>query len=63
MLSRAADASFNAASVDADQSTSDTLVCLSSGAALGRAPLDSTARAEFEQALTTLCAANPKPQP
>ena len=35
MLSRAADASFNAASVDADQSTSDTLVCLSYIAAFG----------------------------
>ena len=31
MLRRAADASFNSASVDADQSTSDTLLCLSSG--------------------------------
>ena len=57
MLARAADASFNAASVDADQSTSDTLVCLSSGAALGRPPLDAAGRAEFEAALTELCAA------
>lgn len=56
MLRRAADASFNAASVDADQSTSDTLVCLSSGAQLGAAPLDAAGCEAFEAALTELCA-------
>ena len=53
MLSRAADVSFNCASVDADQSTSDSLLCLSSGAvelAAGDAALK-----EFESALTSLC--------
>ena len=47
----AADASFNACSVDADQSTSDSLVCLSSGAV---APSAAELPA-FEAALTTLC--------
>ena len=56
MLGRAADASFNCASVDADQSTSDSLVCLSSGASLGKPPLDAKGCAEFEAALTELCA-------
>ena len=55
MLRRAADASFNAASVDADQSTSDSLLCLSTGAALGHTPLDAAACLEFEAALTKLC--------
>ena len=56
MLKRAADASFNCASVDADQSTSDSLVCLSSGAA-GPPPegAEGAAAAEFERALTALC--------
>ena len=40
MLRAAADASFNCMSVDADQSTSDTLVCVSSN----RVPLPATAR-------------------
>ena len=54
MLQRAADASFNCVSVDADQSTSDSLVCASSGVV----PLpdgDDGALAEFEAALTSLC--------
>lgn len=50
MLSRACDASFNCASVDGDQSTSDTLVCLSSQAApFGGSPAE---LADFEAALT-----------
>ena len=53
MLRRAAGTSFNACSVDADQSTSDSLVCLSSGkVAAGEAEL-----AAFEAALTGLCEA------
>lgn len=52
MLARAASTSFNACSVDADQSTSDSLVCLSSGAVAAPAPAELAA---FEAALTTLC--------
>lgn len=54
MLGRIADSTFNCVSVDADQSTSDTLLCLSSGAKA--LPDDSSALAEFEAALTTLAA-------
>lgn len=57
MLRRAAEGSFNAASVDADQSTSDSLVCLSSGAALGKPRLDARGLQDFETALCGLCAA------
>lgn len=53
MLRRAADVSFNCASVDADQSTSDSLLCLSSRAVA--APSDEKGLAEFEAALTELC--------
>ena len=53
MLSKAADSSFNACSVDADQSTSDSLVCLSSGAVVPSAE----GLADFERALTQLCEA------
>ncbi|KAG8461642.1 hypothetical protein KFE25_001260 [Diacronema lutheri] len=54
MLPRVAAASFNCISVDGDQSTSDTLIALASGAvplASGSAPL-----AEFERALLSVCA-------
>jgi len=57
MLRAAADASFNCMSVDADQSTSDTLVCVSSN----RVPLPdgekaaAAALAEFEAALGAVC--------
>ena len=54
MLRRAADISFNACSVDADQSTSDSLVCLSSGVVGGEGGA-STDLSEFEAALTGLC--------
>eukprot|EP00966_Prymnesium_polylepis_P262004 6052578-Prymnesium_polylepis.1 len=56
MLRRAAGVSFNCVSVDADQSTSDTLLCLSSR----KTPLptgdaeQAAALAEFEAALTRL---------
>lgn len=52
MLSRCADVSFNCASVDADQSTSDSLVCLSTGPG---ATIEGQALADFEAALTELC--------
>ena len=57
MLRRAADASFNAASVDADQSTSDSLLCLSSRRVRGgeSGGLSAAECDEFERALTTLC--------
>jgi len=55
MLRRAAAASFNCMSVDADQSTSDTLLCLSSGAVA--APATDAELAAFEAALTELCTA------
>jgi glutamate N-acetyltransferase/amino-acid N-acetyltransferase len=54
MLRRVADRSFNCASVDSDQSTSDSFVCLSSGAA-GGAPLDAAGLEEFEAELTAMC--------
>ena len=60
MLKRAADVSFNCASVDADQSTSDALLCLSSGLKKVKAGSSEGGRAqleEFEQALTELCVA------
>jgi len=52
MLERAAGVSFNCISVDADQSTSDTLVCLSS--AMTPLPEGDAALAEFETALTAV---------
>ncbi len=51
MLARAAQVSFNCMSVDADQSTSDTLACASSQLR----PLPPGGAAEFEAALTMLC--------
>ena len=53
MLRRAADVSFNCASVDADQSTSDSLLCLSSRKVAP--PTDDAGLVEFEAALTKLC--------
>ena len=49
LLARAADASFNAISVDSDTSTSDTVALVSSG----RVPCPDLA--EFERALQTVC--------
>jgi glutamate N-acetyltransferase/amino-acid N-acetyltransferase len=49
MLARAADATFNAISVDSDTSTSDTVVLVSSG----RVPCPG--RAAFEEALNGVC--------
>ena len=49
LLARAADASFNAISVDSDTSTSDTVAIVSSG----RVPCPDLA--EFERALLTVC--------
>jgi glutamate N-acetyltransferase/amino-acid N-acetyltransferase len=49
MLKKAADQSFNSISVDGDESTSDTLVVLSSN------KIDGTDEAEFEQALMEVC--------
>ena len=54
MLRRVAAASFNCMSVDADQSTSDTLVCLSS-AAVSLDAADAEGLAQFEAALTRVC--------
>ena len=54
MLRRVAAASFNCMSVDADQSTSDTLVCLSS-AAVRLDAADAEGLAQFEAALTRVC--------
>ena len=53
MLRRAADVSFNCDSVDADQSTSDSLLCLSSRKVAP--PTDDAGLVEFEAALTKLC--------
>uniref|UniRef100_A0A7S0LID0 Arginine biosynthesis bifunctional protein ArgJ, mitochondrial n=1 Tax=Coccolithus braarudii TaxID=221442 RepID=A0A7S0LID0_9EUKA len=55
MLAAAADSSFNCMSVDADQSTSDTLVCISSATTPLKASRDQEALAEFEGALRQLC--------
>ena len=52
MLPRAVDGSFNALSIDSDQSTSDTVALLASGAV----PLPAARRAEFEAALAEVCA-------
>ncbi|KAL1500463.1 hypothetical protein AB1Y20_013120 [Prymnesium parvum] len=52
MLRRVVDVSFNCVSVDADQSTSDTMLCLSS--AVKPLPPGEAALAEFEAALTAL---------
>jgi glutamate N-acetyltransferase/amino-acid N-acetyltransferase len=49
MLKKAADQSFNSISVDGDESTSDTLVVLSSN------KIDGTDESEFEQALMEVC--------
>ncbi len=51
MLPRAVDGSFNAMSIDSDESTSDTVVLVSSN----KVPLPEDRRDEFEAALTTVC--------
>lgn len=50
MLTRAVEPSFNSISVDSDTSTSDTVLAISSGRAIGQD------LAEFERALHTVCA-------
>ncbi len=54
MLSAAADASFNAISVDGDTSTNDTILLLANGAS-GVAVTDEESRALFVAALNELC--------
>jgi glutamate N-acetyltransferase / amino-acid N-acetyltransferase len=51
MLPRAVDGSFNAMSIDSDESTSDTVVLVSSNAT----PLPESRRPEFEAALAAVC--------
>lgn len=52
LLARVAERSFNALTVDGDTSTSDTLVLMSSGAALARKDASDALDAKFEAALT-----------
>jgi glutamate N-acetyltransferase / amino-acid N-acetyltransferase len=52
MLPRAVDGTFNALTIDSDQSTSDTVVAVSSGVK----PIAPEGYAAFEAALTSVCA-------
>ena len=51
----AAEASFNAVTIDSDQSTSDTAVIMASGMAGGRAVAGSAEEKKFAAALTDVC--------
>jgi glutamate N-acetyltransferase / amino-acid N-acetyltransferase len=51
MLPRAVDGSFNAMSIDSDESTSDTVALVSSN----RSPLPPSRLGEFEAALKDVC--------
>jgi len=56
MLRRVADRSFNSLTVDGDTSTSDTLILMTSGAALDRREVDAGKDEQFETALGEVAA-------